>query len=156
MRLAFQVEVRVIASRVGVSNPMLRIDAYRPKARQVDHHPVVAQRVPGDIVTSASDCDRQVVIAGEAHRMHHVTGAQRLHDDARPFVDHPVEDAAGNVVPLIAGPEDAAMDARRQGAEGLLARYRCHSTLPISSHPTLPLGGGRPRVDVWGRVYYAT
>src|SRR5207253_5583605 len=131
--LALEIEIRVVASGVRIGYSSLGIDTYRAKARQVDQHPVVAERVSGDVVASAANRNQEIVLAREANRLHHVAGAQRLDDDTRPPVDHAVEDAASPVIRRIARPKDAAVDVGRQGAERLLTRHRCHATLPITS-----------------------
>src|ERR1700694_1702012 len=98
----------------------------------------------GDIVSAAPDRDQQVVLSSEAHRLHHIAGPQRLDDESRPPVDHPVEDPPCRLVRWLPRPKYAPVQVGRQRTERLFTRYRRHAILLTVS--TLPsrIEGGRP------------
>ncbi|MCY1239773.1 hypothetical protein D9M72_525840 [compost metagenome] len=92
----------------------LRIDAHRAHRRQVEHHAVVADRQPADIVAAAAYRQQHATLAREVDRGDHISDAGGLHDQLRPAVDHRVPDAAGFVVGGIGGLQQAPAQLRLQ------------------------------------------
>jgi hypothetical protein len=78
------------------------IDANTLHGRKIDHEPVVADRLAGNAVTTATHCDGQVVLAGKAHACDHVRRAGAARDDRRTAINDPVEDDASCIVSRLA------------------------------------------------------
>ena len=97
------IELRPRHASLGAYRSGLRIDLDRLHLGEVDHHGVVRDREPADVVTAAPDGDLVPATTGEAHRRGHVGRGPAAHDQRRSAIDQPVVDSPGVVVARIAG-----------------------------------------------------
>src|SRR4051812_4086131 len=95
MLLRFAIEIGEQGTGADARAALGRIDANLTHRRQIDRQATVAERIAGDIVSSAAHREHEPVIAGEAHRLYDVVGAGAAHDDRRLAVDHRVPDGPG-------------------------------------------------------------
>jgi hypothetical protein len=105
--------------------PRAGVDLHGLHARQVDHEPVVAQRVAGDVVPAAAYGQEHAVLAREVQRLDHVLRPRAGGDDRRTLVDHAVPDLAGLVVARVARNEDLASETLLQSIDlgGIHSRH---------------------------------
>src|SRR5262249_36526384 len=78
--------------------PCMGVDPDALHRRKVDYQPPIADRMPGDAVTTGPDRDQQIALTCEAHRRHHVGYARAAGDAGRMAVNRTVPDPAGSVV----------------------------------------------------------
>ena len=78
------------------------VDLDVPHLGQVDHHGVVRDGEPADVVPAAPDGDLVPATTGEAHRRGHVGRGPAAHDQRRSAIDQPVVDSPGVVIAFIA------------------------------------------------------
>src|SRR5262249_35408251 len=78
--------------------PRLRVDPDALQRRQVDHQPSVAERMPGNAVTTETNRDQQIALAREAHGRNHVCDACAAGDAGGAAVDRAVPYSAGSIV----------------------------------------------------------
>ena len=124
------VDVRPLAATVDPDEVLVRLDRRRAHRTEVDHERIVGNPEPAGVVSAASDCQVDAVLAGEAHARDHVSGVGAAGDSRRPLVDHRVVDGAGAVVVLVAGPDELAV-------QGL-------GEVGVRRGAALPGYGGRP------------
>ena len=96
---------------LGARRLRLGIDLHVRHAGQVDHDRVVGGAEARDAVAAPADGQVELVLAREVHGRDHVVGRRAAHDDARPPVDHRVEDLARLVVARVARRDHLAADA---------------------------------------------
>jgi hypothetical protein len=70
------------------------------------------------------------VLWGQVHGRHHVGGASGARDERGPPVDHPVEDAAGLVVRLVARADELAAEIYPERFDGGLVQRGGHAWTP--------------------------
>ena len=80
---------------------------------EIDHDPVVADRVAGDIVAAAPNRDRVIVTAGKRQGVGDVAAASALRDQRGFAIDHGVPDRAGLVVAGAAREQHVTFDLQR-------------------------------------------
>ena len=100
----------------------LRVDLHAAHLREIDHHAVVADGVPSDVVAATADRNRQVVLACEHDGRDHIVCAAAADDHGGAPVDHAVPDGASVVVGLVAGDEDVSPDRAPQLLENRLVQ----------------------------------
>lgn len=83
-----------------------RIHRHRLEASQVDDQSVITHGVAGDAVPAPAHGDRQLTVAGEPQRGHHVVHAAAAGDEPGVTVDGAVPYAAGVVVAGVGGGQD--------------------------------------------------
>jgi hypothetical protein len=76
----------------------LRVDPDALHRREVDHEPPIADRMPGDAVTTGANRDHQITLAREAHCRDHVGHTRAASDAGRMAVDRAIPDHASSVV----------------------------------------------------------
>jgi hypothetical protein len=113
VRLRRRVELAPREPGLGAARARHRVDLDALHGPQVDHHPVVAHRVAGDVVPAAVDGDRQAARPGEADRRRHVAGTGAAGDQRGPAVGHRVEDLAQVVVGRVRGVGDGTPEPGR-------------------------------------------
>ncbi|MNS89669.1 hypothetical protein D3C72_1236880 [compost metagenome] len=128
--------LHIAALRVG-------IDAHGFHLRQVQHHAILADRQPADIVAAAAYRQQHAMVAREVDRGDHVGSARGLHDQWRTAVDHRVPDAARFVVAAVVRLQQAPAQLRLECLNVFL-RWLGHSVPPDAGwkHRTAR-GGGR-------------
>ena len=94
------VEVAPGGAALGTGSLPSGIDTTTAHAGEVDHQTVIADRQSGDIVPTAADRDRQILLGGEADAATTSAVLARLDDQGRRAVDHRVPDRAGGVEPV--------------------------------------------------------
>ena len=67
-------------------------------ARQINHDTVVTGREARYIVTSAADCQQDIVFGGELDRCHHIPDTRAPRYRGRPLIDHSIPDSPGCIV----------------------------------------------------------
>ena len=82
-----------------------RIDANALHGREIDHQPVIADRLACDAVTAATHRHWKTVLTGEADAGDHVGRAGASRDERGTPIDDPVEDDARRIVTRLAGSE---------------------------------------------------
>src|SRR5690606_1278774 len=75
-----------------------RIHPYPPHERQVDHHPTVAKRRAGYVVTTTLYGYEQVVCTGKVYRFDHVCRSPATGDEGWSSFDHAVPDDPSFIV----------------------------------------------------------
>ena len=111
---------RVLAGRraaLGGTDLAHRVDVDRAQGAEIDQHPAVARRVPGDAVAAAADGDLEVEIASRDDRARDVDGRLGADDHRGPPVVVGVVRAARLVVAGIAVDQDATADRRTDRAQ---------------------------------------
>ena len=108
------IELRPRHAPLGACRSGIRVDPDRLHLGQVDHHGVVRDREPADVVTAAPDGDLVPATAGEAHRRGDVGCGPAAHDQRRAAIDQPVVDSPGVVVALIAGLQQPPAERKRR------------------------------------------
>ena len=98
-----RVELGPRQTPLGACSPGLRVDLDTLHLGEVDHHGVVRDGEPADVVTAAPDRDLVRATTGETHRRRHIGRRLAAHDERRPTIDQPVVDSPGIVVARIAG-----------------------------------------------------
>src|SRR5262245_46981052 len=86
--------------------------------RQIDRQPAVAKRVARDVVSSATNGDRKLVLSGEEHAARHIVAVGAAHDHGGTFVDRPVPDLSRLVVSSVIGREKLASERLPEWPEG--------------------------------------
>jgi hypothetical protein len=114
MRLRGTIHVGPDGAAADAGDAALGVDRDVGDAADVDHHAVVAQGQPGDGMSSGSHGDRQVVVPGERENGDHVVDDDALGHEARPAVDHRVEQRAGVLVVGIAGLVQATVETEAE------------------------------------------
>ena len=109
------------SSRRACAAP-LRVDLHAAHLREIDHHAVVADGVPGDVVAATADRNRQVMLACERDGRDDIVCAAAADDLGGAPVDHAVPDGASVVVGLVAGGEDVSPDRAPRLLENRLVR----------------------------------
>ena len=104
---------------LGARRLRLGIDVNVRHAGQVDDDRVVGGAEAGDAVAAAAHGQVELVLAREVHGRDHVVGGRAAHDDARPPVDHRVEDLARLVVACVARRDHLAADALAEAVDRL-------------------------------------
>ena len=92
-------------ARFGLHRARGRIDTNTLHGREINHEPVVADRLACDAVTTATYGDWKVVPAGKDHTGDHIRRASTSHDYRGAPIDGPIEDDARRIVTRLAGHE---------------------------------------------------
>jgi hypothetical protein len=87
---------------------VLRVDADRAQAREVDHQAVVDAAEAGAVVAAAADRRVEALLAAEVDRRDHVGDVDAARDQRGTLVDHPVVEGPRVVVVGIAGADHRA------------------------------------------------
>ena len=84
------VELRDLDARLGVSDPLRRVelDAFHP--RKIDYDPVVASRVSGEAMTRAAHRNTQALLPSELDRAPHVFPRRTSRDHRGMLVVAPI------------------------------------------------------------------
>jgi hypothetical protein len=96
--LRLSVELAPQDTGLRARSPRLRVDRDALHRRKVDHQPPIADRMPGDAVTTGADRDHQIALAREAHGRDHIGHARAAGDAGRMAVNRTIPDPAGSVV----------------------------------------------------------
>jgi len=96
--LSLPVGVSPQGSALHARDPRLRIDVYAPHEREVDDHPTVRAREPGDRVSPTTNGDLDSILAREVDGVDDVCGSRATCDQARTIGVHRVERDAGILV----------------------------------------------------------
>ena len=126
---------------VGPGGPALhadgsagRVDADVAHGRQIDHKAVVDQSRARDVVRTAADGQRQLVLRGEADSGRDILGVRASGDRDRALVDHPVPHPAGGLVLGVIGRYHRAGQLRGElGRVVDLNRHRALSVFVLST-----------------------
>ena len=124
---------------LGAGRPGLGIDLNVRHAGQVDDDRVVGGAEAGHAVATAAHGQVELVLARVVHGRDHVVGGRAAHDDARPPVDHRVEDLARLVVACVARRDHLAADALAEPVDRLRAMF----VLPFAPYVL----SGQPRLE---------
>ena len=116
--LCFVVEVGPGGTALRGGAAVLRVDGDGVHVRQVDDHPAVAGREPGDAVPATPHGHHETLAARELHRFHHVSGAGTANDQCRVLVVGSVPDRSGLVVIAVGGQDDLTSQRALQLAHG--------------------------------------
>ena len=100
--------------------------------REVDHEPVVAQGVAGDVVAATADGEYEPAVPREVHRANDVRRGGAARDDRGALVDHCVPDLPGAVVGPVARKQNLSLEAPFQRLD-LRGLHRRHGVLLILS-----------------------
>ena len=86
--LGLMVECAPLGPSLGPDSPLCRVDTNSGHFGKVDHQPIVAHAVAGEVVTAASHGNQDIVVAGEIDRIDNVRRPAALGNKSRPLVDH--------------------------------------------------------------------
>ena len=90
------------------------IDPDEVHEREVDHQPVVADRIAGDVVAAALDRQQKPLISREIDGVLDIGGALATRDQSRTPVDHGVPDGACIVVAVVRRTQQHALHRSRE------------------------------------------
>ena len=82
--------------------------------RKIDHEPVVAQGIAGDVVPAAADGEHEPVVPGEVHSADDVRCGGAARDDRGSLVDHRVPDFACAFIGTVARKKNLSLEATLQ------------------------------------------
>jgi hypothetical protein len=139
-QLRFSVELSPQDAGLCARRPRGRVDLDAFHRRQVDHEPVVAERLPADSVATGADRDEQVALAREAHSRDHVGNACAARDAGRTAVDRAVPDPAGGVVAGAGREQQLSAERFAELVEGGRLQRRCLRPGSHASNVGLPAG----------------
>jgi hypothetical protein len=130
--------------------PCLRVDPDALHRRKVDHQPPIADRMPGDAVTTGADRDHQIALAREAHRRDHIGHARAAGDAGRTAVNRAIPDPAGSVVAGAGRQQQLSVERSAELVERDRLQGRClwwldrsHLVLPaVLDEPTSDMASG--------------
>jgi hypothetical protein len=88
VQLGFPIDVAERGPGLGPSGARLRIHKHPPHSGEIDHQRAVGHRQPGDIVPTAPDRERDVVLAHKSQARDDVGSSDTVHNRRGTAVDH--------------------------------------------------------------------
>ncbi len=135
------VEVLEQTAALGAGQQGLRVDGDAPQQREVDHHGVVVDGRPGDVVAAAAHGRGQSGGPGEADGGGDVGGAAAARDQGGAAVVHAVPDLAGLVVSLVRREQQLPLEG---GAQLVERDGEARREVRVGDTHTHPSSSGRP------------
>ena len=78
-----------------------RVHPDRPHKGEVDHHPPIADRMPGDIVGAAANGYGKLLVEGEVDSGNDIGGALAAYNQLGSPIDHGVPNRAGGIIAVV-------------------------------------------------------
>jgi hypothetical protein len=106
--LGFVVEVTQGAARLDTGNTRLGIHLHTAHHRKVDDQPPIAQGISRDIMTPATNCQYELVSAGEIDGGDDICWPRAASDQTRPLVNHAIPYRASGIVARVSRTQERA------------------------------------------------